>query len=413
MKISKLINLALLISVISGTFLVLEYFIEDYLITKTPIKFHFSLPPGLSVLAQSSKSERIPKNYIAIVGDSYAQGKGDWLLEIDPSSNAAFHSAHALQKLTGRDIVSFGKSGASNVKGWVREPIARYQFIHNNIDDSFKQPEIILAYFYAGNDLLENVSQIRESFIPKYGEPALNDDDTWNEFFLNSIAKRKMGPFNNNSNLGWLPRATFKVIKNELKTKKVGEELGDIHIQHTGKTNSVWVKNEEIKIPDNLQSPGMELSDKETNLGFLTYTKSLKYLKKFFNKSQIIVVYIPSVVESYDKVSKLISISNIITKDASKHEEIHNASKLMQRSDEISGRVKSIAESLDLSFIDTRRDIRAASTEQLIHGPIDWKHYNRRGYETLAQSIVCQMVEKKLLTNTSCPLKKPDTDPAI
>ena len=58
------------------------------------------------------------------------QGKGDWLLNIDPNTNGKFHSAHVLNGLTARDVITFGKSGASNIEGWVREPIAKYQFIN-------------------------------------------------------------------------------------------------------------------------------------------------------------------------------------------------------------------------------------------------------------------------------------------
>ena len=403
-KSKGFINFILLASVIIATFLILESFIENYLITKAPVKFHFALPAGLAVLAQSSKTERIPKDYIAIAGDSYAQGKGDWLLEIDPDTNAAFHSAHALQKLTGRDVISFGKSGASNIKGWVREPIARYRFIHDKIDSSIAPPQIILAYFYAGNDLLENVLQLRESFIPTYTEAAINDPAAWDDYFISAIDARKVGPFSGvNNNIGWLPRASFKILKQEFKTKKVGEELGDIHIVPTGKVNSVWVNNNEIKIPDLLQSPAIELNHDETELGFLALTNSLHYLKNYFSQSKIIVVYIPSVIESYAKVSEKISISNIIAEDSNKVEEIHAASALTQRSNEIADRVKKISQAMGLNFIDTRPAIQKASKKQIIHGPIDWKHYNRKGYETLAQSIVCALEDQAVLATTNCP----------
>jgi hypothetical protein len=398
LKISRLTNLVLLISVIAGTFLVLESFFEKNLITKIPVKLQFSLPLGLAVLAQSSKAGRIPENYIAIVGDSYAHGKGDWLLEINPNTNDAFHSAHVLQELSGRDVISFGKSGASNIKGWVRDPIAKYQFIHDNIDASLTHPEIILAYFYAGNDLLDNLLDIRESFIPRYGETALMDDVAWNEFFLSSIEEYKVGPFSvNSSNLGWLPRATFKVLQQELKTKKTGVELGDIRIKKTGKVNSVWINGKEVDIPDRLQSPALELSQSEIEQGFLVFTRSLAYLKNFFNKSRIIVVYIPAVIESYARVSEEVSIFDTITKIGERIEGFHTSSELMQRSDELAGRVKTITESLGLVFIDTRSDIRAASAKQIIHGPIDWMHYNRPGYEVLAQSITSGLIKQNVL----------------
>ena len=398
MKSRKLTNLVLLASVIAATFLVLEYFLENYLITKTPVKLHFSLPPALAVLAQSSKTGRIPENYIAIVGDSFAQGKGDWLLEIDANTNDAFHSAHVLHELSGRDVISFGKGGASNVKGWVREPVAKYRFIRDKIDTSLAPPGIILAYFYAGNDLVDNVMDMRESFIPQYGEVALEDDMAWNEFFETSIEGCRVGPYSGmNSNFGWLPRATFKVLQKELKPGKAGDELGDIRIRKTGKVNSVRVNGEEVYLPDRLQSTALELSQDETELAFLVLTRSLEYLKNRFNESQVVVVYIPSVIESYSWMSREVSISNPIAKNGERIEEFHTSSGLTQRSDEIAGRVKTIAESLGLVFIDTRSDIRAVSARQIIHGPIDWAHFNRSGYEALAQSIISGLISQDIL----------------
>ena len=55
-----------------ATLLVLEVVIEKTLLTRIPVKFHFALPSGLAVLAQSSKAERLPVNYVALAGDSYA-----------------------------------------------------------------------------------------------------------------------------------------------------------------------------------------------------------------------------------------------------------------------------------------------------------------------------------------------------
>lgn len=400
MKKNILINIFLIISVISGTFLIIESFIEHNLVTKIPVKFQFALPAGLAVLNQSSKDNTLPHNYIALAGDSYAQGKGDWILQIDPDSNDAFHSAHVLNRLTGRDVISFGKSGASNIKGWVREPIARYQFIHNNIDENFETPKLIIAYFYAGNDLLENMLEIKEDFIPEFGVQNLNDDKAWEQFFLETIKSRKVGPFSGiNSNTGWFPRAVVKVIKNEIKTGDIRKKLGDIQVRHDGNINRVVVDNKEVKIPDVLQSPALELSPEETELGFIATVKSLKYLKQSFPDSQLVVVYIPSVIESYAKTSDKVSISNIIAETPAQSAEIHSASELGQRSNEIANRVKTISESMDIPFIDTRPDIKEASTKQIIHGPLDWKHFNKPGYTTLAESVYTGLKKHHLLIN--------------
>ena len=78
--------------------------------------------------------------------------------------------------MTGYDVITFGRSGASNAKGWVREPLSKYRYIHDVIDSDLQPPRFILAFFYAGNDLSDNFLQVRDRFIPAYGEAAVHDD---------------------------------------------------------------------------------------------------------------------------------------------------------------------------------------------------------------------------------------------
>jgi len=398
MKKNNLINWILTLTMFSITLLVVEYVIENYLINVMPLKFQFSLPAALSVLSQSSKHGRIPQDYIAIVGDSYAQGKGDWLLNINSNANGSFHSAHVLNKLIAKDVISFGKSGASNIEGWVREPIAKYQFINKKIDDTFSKPSIVLAYFYAGNDLTENVIQIKQSFIPQYGEAGLSNSSLWQEFFKKEIAQRRVAPYTNNlGNTGWLFSSIFKIIKNEFKSKDSNKEFDVFSKSPIGKINRVWVQGVEVNIPDGLQSPSLELNSSETELGFLAFTYSLQYLKNFFDDSRVVVVYIPSVLESYRHVSDEIKISSIETSHEKLQRDIYSTSELSTRSNELADRVKSIAVAQGLGFIDTRPQIMAASAQKIIHGPKDWRHFNREGYEALAQSITCGLAEQNIM----------------
>ncbi len=71
--------------------------------------------------------------------------------------------------------------------------------------------------------------------------------------------------------------------------------------------------------------------------------------------------------------------------------------------DDIAARVAAEAQAQGLTFIDTRSDIRAASAKNIIHGPEDWLHFNRIGYEVLARSIACNMASKKLWPANTCP----------
>lgn len=399
MKNNKLINFFLAVTMLLITLLSVEYVIENYLINLIPIKFKFSLPHALSVLSQSSKQSRIPKNYIAIVGDSYAQGKGDWLLDSNPNANGPFHSAHVLNKLTTRDVVTFGKSGASNIEGWVREPIAKYEFIHNQIDSDFAKPNIVLAYFYAGNDLTENVLQTKESFIPQYTETALSDMNTWEKYFNQEVGNRKVAPYSNHlGNTGWLLRSVFKIIKNELKSSDKVNEKTSIFINNpTSGINRVWINAKEVGIPHGLQSPSLELNKDETELGLLAFKQSLRHLKNYFSDSRVVVVYIPSVLESYNMASEEVNISGIETSHEKLKRDVYSQSELSNRSDEIANKVKSATMEYSLDFIDARPQVQAAAKLEKIHGPKDWRHFNRKGYETLSLAIACGLAEKHII----------------
>lgn len=401
---TTLANILLLIVCVVLTFAVLEIVIEKYLVTRTPLKFQFALPEALKVLTQSSKKERIPEHYIALAGDSYAQGKGDWLLDSNPDSNPAYHSAHVLSDLSGHDVISFGKSGSGNLKGWAREPAARYRFTREHIDDSLEAPEIIFAYFYAGNDFMENVVDISDDFLPVYGREGLHSENSWREFFDNSVQHYKVGPFRGiDSNFGWLPRAVVKLIREELKNKPPGAELGDIQLMSPGKTNYALVNASQTALPDGLQSPGLELDDDEFELGRIGMQQALRYLQQRFSQSSIVVVYIPSVLESYEIASPQVSVENRLSQR--KHLSgpfLYSRDELLQRSNEMFASVSQAATKLSIPVIDTRPAIRTASAKTIIHGPKDWLHFNRTGYKALAMAISCGMVAEKRWPETAC-----------
>ncbi|MEZ5436415.1 MAG: hypothetical protein R3E67_07900 [Pseudomonadales bacterium] len=44
-----------------------------------------------------------------------------------------------------------------------------------------------------------------------------------------------------------------------------------------------------------------------------------------------------------------------------------------------------------VAFVDTTADLRQAADTQTMHGPRDWNHFNRRGYEVLGESVARQL----------------------
>ena len=107
-----------------------------------PLRLHLHLPEDVRVFAQSSKSGVVPHDPVLLLGDSYAQGAGDWLLETDPNRNGPFHSAHVINRLTGRDVITLGVSGAYSKDAWyLRLP----------------PPHVAVVYFSEGSDLNDNL----------------------------------------------------------------------------------------------------------------------------------------------------------------------------------------------------------------------------------------------------------------
>ena len=107
-----------------------------------PLRLHLHLPEDVRVFAQSSKSGVVPHDPVLLLGDSYAQGAGDWLLETDPNRNGPFHSAHVINRLSGRDVITLGVSGAYSKDAWyLRLP----------------PPHVAVVYFSEGSDLNDNL----------------------------------------------------------------------------------------------------------------------------------------------------------------------------------------------------------------------------------------------------------------
>ena len=128
-----------------------------------PLRFHKYLHGEVFVLAQRSKRSLLPHEYIALFGDSYAQGAGDWYeaaVRDDWGEGAPYQAAHVLFETTGRDVISFGASGASSFDGLVFFPLRlTAKLAARGIE--LEPPAQIVAYFYEGNDLDDNLDLLR------------------------------------------------------------------------------------------------------------------------------------------------------------------------------------------------------------------------------------------------------------
>ncbi|TAN46510.1 MAG: SGNH/GDSL hydrolase family protein [Methylococcaceae bacterium] len=384
MRKKGLVNGGLLLGSVLATFLLLEIVVERYFITSTPLKFHFALSDSARWLAQSSKRGPLPSHYIALVGDSYAQGKGDWLLQADPDHNSPFHSAHLLQSATGRDVVSFGRRHRGSIGGWVVEPTALFGFLRKHVDDELEQPEQVLAYFYAGNDVTDNLADLRGNFLAQHDDAQIADDAAL-DAFMEAEAQRRRGlgalpwlPLHR----GWLPSAVWRVMGNMLHGHE-DKDIADGGVP-TGIVNLARVADREIALPDGLQGPALDVDEAELEQALRVTRVALARLHRLFEPARLTVVYIPSVLESYPWTSAQISYA----KRAGSGSETGATAQLWQRSQLLCRRVQQIAQGMGAAFVDARKAVRAAAQNGLVHGPRDWLHFNQAGYQALVAAIV-------------------------
>src|SRR5881227_1123065 len=152
---SRLANTALVLLSLAVSYLAASFFLFRVIIGDLPINLRPHFPALAEVFAQTSKAGSVPRDYIALLGYSYAEGQGDGLLNANGDRAKALHSAQVLHRLTGRDVISLGIGGAGSVQAMVRQPTRILRdgcFLYPRIDP----PRQMLVYFYEGNDLDEN-----------------------------------------------------------------------------------------------------------------------------------------------------------------------------------------------------------------------------------------------------------------
>jgi len=77
------------------------------------------IPDRAAFFLQGSKNKYVPHNYIALVGDSNAQGMGDWLIDNGLDRSKPYHSADILHQLLHTDVVSLGRAASGSPEALV------------------------------------------------------------------------------------------------------------------------------------------------------------------------------------------------------------------------------------------------------------------------------------------------------
>lgn len=378
-------NILLVLAAVLLSYLAAEAAFSVLGLRYVPLRLHADLPADIRPFAQSSKAGVIPRDPIVLVGDSYAQGYGDWLLESNPDRNAPFHSGNVIHELAGRDVITLGQSGAGSAEGIAALPANAYASNQTAWYLRLPQPDLAVVYFYEGNDLNNNLA-----FLQKHASP--NDTRNIVEAVDAAITRYPVeltGPQQSSSHFplfGFLQRIALRSFREwrGVAVPLTPERLDAARsAKPEGRPNLVEVAGRQVSLPPDLQSPALELTDLERNQAVLVFSRSLAFMKKLFPAARVLVVYVPSPLSSYKLVGPEISAQPYMEGRA-----VHfPTERVAQTSDAICDLIRAASIVQAAGFVDLRPAIRAASALKLVHGPRDFKHFNRAGMTVLGTTV--------------------------
>ena len=401
---------------------------------KIPLRLYGSIENNLRILAQHSKKNLLPNEYTAIVGDSIAVGVGDWLEEV--SKNRFFGSpdhsaAHLIHKKTGIDVVSFGRAGAGSFDGIWLEPVTQFLYINSVRGYKLSPPKNFLIFFSEANDVYDNIQFLRQNFKPIREKQPRRIEFKKIKDFLNIESEKQLNEYSNNGLwknmifMRFLFRGTSNLTKEWFAPKKTCQNpTKPCHIEKLKKhnllpkplpqgkvnmtlldgkpvkLNEALVNGKKIGLPISLHAPPqfgltefqkkLGLTDQLIELSMYVFNDSVTRLASFFPQSKINIIYVPSTVSSYSMVS-----SHIHYRGYMQDLDVGETAVAEEKHTKLCKTIKKFAELNNFSFVNTTKKLRQAALSDFIHGPLDWDHFNQRGYKVLSDDLAKLFLVKK------------------
>ncbi len=363
-------NSLLFIASVLACYAALEYALFLVVLPVAPFELQSRLPSIAEVLTQTSKSAYLPHDYIALLGDSYAEGYGDWLLEVGSKRTGPFHSADVIHQETGRDVVSFGIGGAGNAEAMVMQPARIFPSSSCSIFPAIEPPRQMFVYFYEGNDIEDNLK-----FLGKVNRRYGKTDPEAIDRYLNE------------QYAGWpLLHCHAELAETIFKQSEFLSQfyITGFSISYCGtpvpSRNHIVVGEETIETPA-LQGAAPHLPDESIRLAMDVFARSLNWLHRRFPRVPITMVYVPSPLSIYRHAADMISFCSVSGGGplAKAVTERHH--------DLIRDMVARISAAQRVDFVDATPALRAAAERSVIHGPRDWDHLNKIGYQALGTLV--------------------------
>jgi len=316
-----------------------------------------------------------------------------------------------INEKTGIDVVSFGQGGVGSFGGIWREPITQFLHINSVRDYKLSPPKNLLIFFSEANDVYDNIQFLRDNLLETKKKQVERIELKKIKDFLNAEFEKVLNPqFDNSIWKNMLfTRFIFRGISNlakewELSNKQTKTD-GPLHkvlpkgavntvvINHNKvRVNVALVNEEKVGLPTHLQGPpSFGLNNEERvagskdnliELSVNVFGQSLVRLASFFPQVKIKIIYIPSPVSSYKMVS-----SHIHFRGFMQDIDVMETIEIEKRHIKLCNTIKRVARNHNFSFVNSTKSLKKATSTGFVHGPIDWDHFNKRGYRVLSEDL--------------------------
>jgi hypothetical protein len=369
----------LLVSYAAGEFVFFRFMLPNMPLTLRPY-----MPEQPDFFLQNAKSHYVPHDYIALVGDSYAAGVGDWLLATGDKKDKPYHSGNVLHELTRRDVITFGRVGAGSAEGMVLR-VARI------LDDGYcylfppiEEPSRIYVYFYEGNDLDDNYFLLRNTIAPAAGNVAASTDRFLQDEYARPSHWRCHG------NLGDL---IFRLTRYAVKF--AGRTSGIIDLPPDGRNEAIVAG--EPRAVGGMQVPALGQTDAQIDDSVAVYDRSLAWLRRRLPHTPVTVVYLPSPAAVYRYRRAEFIARDVYTPDLGP--KVYRdwtpvpVPRIYANSQKICEKILAASLAAGAGFVDARPALRRAAAQTNVHGPRDYNHLNEAGYRTLGTLLASRFDE--------------------
>jgi hypothetical protein len=296
-----------------------------------------------------------------------------------------------LHDLTGKDVITLGRSGYGSAEEMVLKPSRVYFHQACILFPRVERPERILVYFYEGNDVSDNTNWI-ELRVPE----ALSGDSLHViDRYLNDrygVVEWWRCPAYFTQTL----RSMVRYIKGRWNWSG-SAQAAPASPPAAPIANRILIAGVAQPLARPLTAPSIYLDDRSMELAMIVFSRSLAWLVEHFPDARVSMIYLPSPAAVYRYADPAITTKEFTTKEVLIRSRPTDA--VYATSQSFCERIRSLSLAQGIRFIDTRPAIRAAASTRLLHGPFDWDHFNEAGYRILGETLAGSIDET---SSTAC-----------